>query len=78
MPAIDKETGQPVSDDPEQEDESLAGGKGRGQFVDAHSGVPGEHSPIATGPDHEREAERGGSASDSGNDPGGSNAAGGV
>ncbi|HUQ62436.1 MAG TPA: hypothetical protein VM121_01625 [Acidimicrobiales bacterium] len=78
MPAIDEETGQPVSDDPDQEDENLAGGKGRGKFVDAHSGPPGEHSPIVTGPDNPREAERGGEADDGGNDPGGSNAAGGA
>jgi hypothetical protein len=76
MPAVDEETGEPVSDDPDQEDEELAGGKGRGQFVDAHVGD--RHSPIATGPNNPREAERAGSADDGGNDPGGSNATGGV
>ncbi|MDQ6927207.1 MAG: hypothetical protein M3159_00915 [Actinomycetota bacterium] len=75
MPAVDDD-GQPVSDDPDQEDESLAGGKGRGEFVDAHAG-PDKHSPVATGPNNEREAARSG-ASDDGNDPSGSNAAGGV
>lgn len=77
MPAVD-EHGQPVSDDPDQEDESLAGGKGRGQFVDANSGPPDRHSSIETGPDNPREAARAGSADDGGNDPSGSNAASGA
>ncbi|HEX8769245.1 MAG TPA: hypothetical protein VF711_00610 [Acidimicrobiales bacterium] len=78
MPAVDEETGQPISDDPNQEDESLAGGKGRGQFVDANSGPPDRHSSIETGPDNEREAARAGEAGDDGDDPMGSNATGGV
>ncbi|MDQ6910028.1 MAG: hypothetical protein M3Z84_04470 [Actinomycetota bacterium] len=77
MPAVD-EDGQPVSDAPDQEDESLAGGKGRGEFVDANSGPAGEHSSIETGPNNPREAARAGSADDGGNDPGGSNAAAGA
>ena len=77
MPAVDENTGQPVSDDPDQEDENLAGGKGRGENVDA-SGGPPKHSSIATGPDNEREAQPGAVSSDTGNDPSGSNAAGGA
>lgn len=77
MPKVDDD-GQPVSDDPAQEDESLAGGKGRGQFVDAHSGPAGEHSSIETDPNNPRETARAGSADDGGNDPSGSNATGGV
>lgn len=76
MPAIDKNTGQPVSDDPDQEDEALRGGNGRGQYVDAKAGPP-KHSSIVTGPNNEREARRGFSP-DGGNDPSGSNATGGV
>jgi hypothetical protein len=77
MPAVD-EDGQPISDAPDQEDESLAGGKGRGQFVDANSGPSDRHSSIETGPANAREAERSGAAEDDGNDPSGSNATGGV
>ena len=75
MPMVDKDTGQPLSDDPDQEDEELRGGKGRGQYVDANAGPP-KHSSIVTGPNNEREARRG-LSKDGGNDPSGPNAAGG-
>lgn len=69
MPVVDKNTGQPGSDDPDQEDEALRGGKGRGRNVDANAG-PAKHSSIVTGPNNEREARRGVSR-DGGNDPSG-------
>jgi hypothetical protein len=76
MPAVD-EHGQPISDDPDQDDPELAGGKGRGQFVDPERGGP-EHSSIETGPNNPREASRGPEARDDASDPGSSNATGGV
>jgi len=76
MPVVNPETGEPVSDDPEQDDENLAGGKGRGETVAATD--TGVHSPISTGPDNPVEAQPGATQSDGGNSPGGSNAAGGA
>jgi hypothetical protein len=77
MPVVDQNTGEPLSDDPDQDDEKLRGGEGRGRNVDAHAGGPG-HSSIVTGPNNEREAQPGAVSGDGGNDPAGSNATGGV
>lgn len=76
MPAVD-EHGQPMSDDPDQEDAELAGGKGRGEYVDANSG-PAKHSSIETGPNNPREASRPVSQDEGGNEPMRDNATGGV
>lgn len=38
MPKIDPKTGEQLSDDPEQEDEDLAGGKGSAQDPDREKG----------------------------------------
>jgi len=78
MPVVNPETGEPMSDDPDQENQALAGGEGRGEFVSATDG-PEEGSGVSTGPDNDpSEAQPGGTQGDSGNDPGGSNAAGGA
>lgn len=44
MPKIDPDSGQPVSDDPDQADEELAGGSGSAQDPDREIGekAPGE------------------------------------
>lgn len=63
MPAVDSNTGQPISDDPEQENQDLAGGKGRGENVDAH-GSPAEGTGISTGPNNAREAQPGATQGD--------------
>lgn len=64
MPKIDPETKQPVSDAPDQEDESLAGGEGfggdTGQLVD---------SDVSTGPDNTRESQEGAVSSPEGRGP---------
>jgi hypothetical protein len=57
MPKVDPSTGEPMSDAPEQDDESLAGGQGRGEFVDAHTDEAG--SRIETSPDNPREGQPG-------------------
>lgn len=77
MPVVDPNTGEPVSDAPDQEDENLAGGKGRGEEVSATES-PREGSGIASGPDNPRESQPGATQGDSGNSPGGSNATGGA
>ncbi len=78
MPVVNPETGEPMSDDPDQENQALAGGEGRGDNVSAHDS-PSEGSGVSTGPDSSaKEAQPGGTQGDSGNDPGGSNAAGGA
>ncbi|MGI9033924.1 MAG: hypothetical protein ACR2HY_09690 [Acidimicrobiales bacterium] len=58
MPGVDPTTGEPVTDDPDQQDESLAGGKGRGESVSATES-PSEGSGVASGPDNSREAQPG-------------------
>lgn len=75
MPVVNPETGEPMSDDPDQADQALAGGEGRGQRVSAHDAPP-EGSGVATGPNNDREAEP--RQSDDGNALDGSNATGGV
>ncbi|MGI8776517.1 MAG: hypothetical protein ACR2LJ_03840 [Acidimicrobiales bacterium] len=78
MPVVNPETGEPMSDDPDQENQDLAGGEGRGDNVSAH-GSPSEGTGVSTGPqDDPAEAQPGGTLGDSGDDPGGSNATGGA
>lgn len=77
MPVVDATTGEPVSDDPDQEDENLAGGKGRGWFVSATDGPP-EGSGVVSGPNNDREAQPGATQGDDGSSPSGSNATGGA
>lgn len=76
MPVVNPETGEPVSDAPDQADESLAGGVGRGENVSATD--TGEHSSITTGPDNEREAQPGATLTDGSGQPDSSNSTGGV
>ena len=65
MPKVDPETGNPISDAPDQEDEEAAGGTGfggdTGQLVD---------SDVSTGPDNPRESEAGSVSSPEGKGPG--------
>ncbi len=65
MPKVDPDTGQPVSDAPNQADEEAAGGEGfggdTGQLVD---------SDVSTGPDNPRESEAGSVSSPEGRGPG--------
>ena len=65
MPKVDPETGDPISDAPDQEDEELAGGTGfggdTGQLVD---------SDVSTNPDNPREAEEGSVSAPEGKGPG--------
>jgi len=75
MPVVNPETGEPMSDDPDQEDQSLAGGEGRGQHVSATES-PAEGSGVSTGPDNPREAQP--REPDDGNALDGSNATGGA
>jgi len=75
MPVVNPETGEPMSDAPDQEDQSLAGGEGRGQSVSATE-TPKEGSGVTTGPNNEREAQP--RQPDSGSDPDDSNATGGA
>ncbi len=76
MPVVDISTGQPLSDHPDQEDERLRGGKGRGEFVSATDGPP-EGSGVVTGPNNPREA-RPGATQGEGPDLRGSDSSGGV
>ena len=48
MPVVDPTSGLPLSDDPDQEDERLRGGKGRGELVSATEGPP-EGSGVSAG-----------------------------
>jgi hypothetical protein len=76
MPVVDAKTGEPLSDDPDQEDERLRGGKGKGWFVSATDG-PEEGSGVVTGPSNDREAQPGIVQGD-GPDPSSSNSTGGA
>lgn len=76
MPKIDPDTGNPMSDAPDQADESAAGGVGRGGFVDANTDEAGPR--ITTSPDNEREARPGATEGDDGGALSGPNATGGV
>jgi len=75
MPVVNPETGEPMSDAPDQENQDLAGGEGRGQSVSATE-TPEEGSGVTTGPNNPREAQP--RQPDDGNAVDGSNAAGGA
>ena len=75
MPVVDPSTGQPLSDDPDQEDERLRGGKGRGANVSA-TDAPPEGTGVSTGPNNPREAQPGATQTDGGDALGGPNASG--
>ena len=47
MPKVDPDSGQMLSDDPDQADEDLAGGKTPGDYPKDHADT-GHHSPITT------------------------------
>lgn len=51
MPVVDPKTGIPLSDDPDQENDYLRGGVGRGQYVSATQGPP-EGSGVKAGLDN--------------------------
>lgn len=69
MPTVDPNTGQPVSDAPDQENQDLAGSEGKG----GDSGVLVD-SNVSTNPDNEREAQPGSGARPEGGDPGSTDA----
>ncbi len=75
MPVVDPKTGEPVSDAPDQEDQSLAGGEGRGAEVSATES-PAEGTGVSTGPNEPREAQPGATQGDDGNALSGPNASG--
>ncbi len=64
MPKVDPQTGDPVSDAPDQADEEAAGGTGfggdTGQLVDSN---------VSTGPDNPRESEPGSVSTPEGRGP---------
>ena len=49
MPKVDPESGQMLSDDPDQEDEELAGGHTETDIPKDHADT-GHHSPISAAP----------------------------
>lgn len=49
MPVVDPESGQMLSDDPDQEDEDLAGGKTGGGFAHDHADT-GHPGPVDASP----------------------------
>ncbi|MDP8937868.1 MAG: hypothetical protein M3O23_09115 [Actinomycetota bacterium] len=49
MPKVDPDSGQMMSDDPDQADPELAGGKTSGGFAKDHTDT-GHHSPISASP----------------------------
>ena len=69
MPVVDPESGQMLSDDPEQEDEDLAGGKTEGGFVHDHADT-GHHSSVDASPGGNDEGPRAPSETQGGGDPG--------
>jgi hypothetical protein len=58
MPKVDPQTGEPISDAPDQEDQEAAGGEGRAPFVNATES-PAQGSGVTTTPDNPREAAPG-------------------
>lgn len=77
MPVVDPATGEPVSDDPDQENQDLAGGEGRGETVSATE-TPEEGSGVTTGPNNPRESQPGATQGDDSGDLDDSNAASGA
>ncbi len=49
MPKIDPDTGQPVSDAPDQDDEELSGGEGSAQDPNREMGEEGPYEQGASG-----------------------------
>lgn len=49
MPKVDPDSGQMLSDDPDQADEELAGGKTEGGYPKDHSDT-GHHSAVSSSP----------------------------
>jgi hypothetical protein len=49
MPKLDPDTGQPVSDDPDQTDDDVAGGDGSAQDPDREMGEKGPDEQQVTG-----------------------------
>ncbi|CAN5706612.1 hypothetical protein BH20ACT2_BH20ACT2_12810 [soil metagenome] len=49
MPKVDPDTGQPMDDDPEQDDEDLAGGEGSALDPDREKGDEGPYEQGASG-----------------------------
>jgi len=68
MPKVDPESGQMLSDDPDQDDAELAGGETGGGFQHDHSDT-GHHSPIDASPGGNDEGASA-SAETQGNEPG--------
>ena len=68
MPVVDPESGQMLSDDPDQEDEDLAGGKTAGGFAHDHDDT-GVHSSVDASPGGNDEGPRA-PAEVQGDDPG--------
>ncbi len=69
MPVVDPESGQMLSDDPEQEDEDLAGGNTGGGFQHDHTDT-GHHSAVDESPGGNDEGPHAPSEVE-GDDPGG-------
>lgn len=69
MPKVDPSTGEPISDAPDQEDESARGGKLSDGTAAAGGGAPGDRT--TTGPVNERESQRGAIESPDEGGPGG-------
>jgi hypothetical protein len=68
MPKVDPDNpGRMLSDDPDQADEELAGGKVEGDYPKDHSDT-GHHSPVAASPGGDDEGPRAPSETQS-NDP---------
>ena len=68
MPVVDPESGQMLSDDPDQADENLAGGETKGDYPKDHSDT-GHHSAIDESPGGNDEGPRAPSETQGG-DPG--------
>jgi hypothetical protein len=76
MPQVDPQTGEPMTDDPNLEDEDQRGGTGKGPFVNATES-PDQGSGVVTGPDNPRESQPGATQGE-GDDLSGSDASGGA
>ena len=59
-------SGDPITDDPNLEDEEQRGDDGRGPNVDAQ-GAPGDGTGVSTGPNEPREAQPGATQGEGGN-----------
>ena len=73
MPKVDPDSGQMMSDDPDQADEELAGGKTLGDYPKDHSDT-GHHSAVSASPGAQDEGTMAASEHQKGNmqsNPGG-------